>query len=124
MFIAGRARGFATGWLHFRSVAQRPFGSGGGGSESGRYAVPGGFTEIVPPGTPLADYPCPVAGCCAHAHDAGTFALRLHFFHLLRHEANLAASLGPPGYGERLLTARGYAAGWGAVLVERARRAA
>jgi hypothetical protein len=123
-FVAGHARGFATGWLHFRSVAKRPFGPGGGGSDPGGYAVPGRFTEIVPPGTPLPGNPCPVAGCRAHHVDAGTFELRLHFFHLLRHEANLAATLGLAGYGARLRGAGGYAAGWGAALIERAKRAA
>jgi hypothetical protein len=122
--VAGGARGFATGWLHFRSVAKRPFGSGGGGSEPGRYAVPGAFSEIVPPGVPLVDRPCPVPGCRAHEVRAGTLELRLHFFHLLRHEVNLAASLGPARYAERLRAAGGYAAGWGVALFERARRAA
>jgi hypothetical protein len=48
----------------------------------------------------------------------------LHFLHLLRHEANLATTLGLTHYGERLRAAGGYAAGWGAALIERAKRAA
>jgi hypothetical protein len=122
--VAGGARGFATGWLHFRSVAKRPFGTGGGGSEPGRYEVPGGFADLVPPGAPLAGRECPVADCRAHEADADAFALRLHFLHVLRDQAMLAASLGGGGYGERLRGVGGYAAAWGTALVERARRAA
>lgn len=122
--VAGGARGFSTGWLHFRSVAKRPFGPGGGGSEPGRYEVPGGFIDVVPPGAPLAGRECPVANCRAHEVDADAFVLRLHFLHVLRDQAMLAASLGAAGYGERLRGLGGYAAAWGTALVERARRAA
>lgn len=123
-FVSGRARGFSSGWLHFHSVARRPFGPGGGGGEPGGYTVPGSFAEVVPVGTPLPGRSCPVAGCRAHEAGADSFALRQHFLHLLRYEANLAASLGQVAYGERLRAAGGYAAGWGAVLLERSRRAA
>jgi hypothetical protein len=122
--VAGGARGFATGWLHFRSVARRPFGTGGGGSEPGSYEIPGGFADILPPGGPLAGRECSVPACRAHEADADPSALRLHFFHVLREQATLAAALGGRGYGERLRGVGGYAAAWGSALVERARRAA
>ncbi len=125
--IAGGARGFATGWRHFRHVARKPFGSGGSGSEPSRYEVFGRFADVPYEFAAQLEVACPVESCQAHLHapeQLRMFRLRLHFFHVLRAEADLAAARGPVAYADRLEAIGGHAAVWAEVLRERAQRVA
>jgi len=122
--VAGGARGFVSGWLHFRKVAHNPLSAGGGGSEEGRFEVPGEFRDVAASAAVRYAGLCSSPSCDAHSRPTPA-ALRTHFFHVLRHEADLAADLGPARYGTRLIKAGDpYAGAWGRVLVARAARAA
>jgi hypothetical protein len=125
--IAGGASGFATGWRHFRHVARKPFGNGGGGSEPSRYEVFGRFADVPFELAAQLELTCPVESCQAHLRapeQLRMFRLRLHFFHVLRAEADIAAARGPVAYADRLAPTGGHAAVWAEVLRERAQRVA
>lgn len=121
--IAAGASGFTSGWRHFRHVAKQPFATGGGGSEASRYEVFGRLADV-----PLGEAQefggtCPVAGCQAHTRvreQLWKLRLRLHFFHVLRAEADLAAEMGAGAYADRLAASGSHAALWAGALRERA----
>jgi hypothetical protein len=121
--VAGGASGFTSGWRHFRHVAKQPFGNGGGGSERSRYEVFGDFSDVPLEEALRLVAACPVSSCQAHLRmreQLWNLHLRLHFLHVLRMEADLAAEMGAAGYADRLARLNSHAAVWAVALRERA----